>query len=97
MRLTDWMQKEGKTYQDVASETGYSVSAIHKIANGEGSPRRKTIQDIARYTQGEVTANDLMGIHDDQVISNATAAHPETYEKFPPHESEASHASSTAA
>ena len=59
MQLTEWMEKNNKTQQEVADALGCCQADISRYCSGEQLPRPDRMQKIMEYTNGEVQPNDF--------------------------------------
>lgn len=62
MPLKDWLSANNKTFGEFGAEIGRSGEAVRRYAIGLRIPDRDTMPEIARATDGAVTANDFFGI-----------------------------------
>ena len=60
MKLREWLDKSGMDDAEFAEKIGKSPSFVSYLASGSKRPSLDTIDEIARVTKGEVTANDFM-------------------------------------
>ncbi|MGJ8626276.1 MAG: hypothetical protein ACSHXB_04875 [Sulfitobacter sp.] len=63
MRLNDFLHSSGVTMTDFAEQIGTTTATVSRIADGLVVPRRKLLERIYEVTGGQVTPNDLTGIH----------------------------------
>lgn len=61
MTLKDWMKWQGKTLREVAAGCASSPSMIHCIREGKREPGPQLAKRIVRFTQRQVTLEDLYG------------------------------------
>lgn len=63
MNLQDWMaqEPETRTPEWLAAELGCHVSTVYRYRNGTRIPGRNALRQLARLTDGQVTANDFVG------------------------------------
>lgn len=59
MTLKEWIEKSGKSVEDVANDLGYSKMDIYRYCAGEVIPRPDRMAKIMEYTSGEVQPNDF--------------------------------------
>lgn len=60
MRLGDWLTAKKMTDADFATKVGVDRSTVGRWVDGSNMPRRRNMADIARVTDGQVTANDFV-------------------------------------
>ena len=60
MRLREYMKRHGLRQVDVAQALGSYQANISELLSGKTPPKVETIQKIHAWTEGKVTANDLM-------------------------------------
>ncbi len=54
MRLRDWKNKKGLTFDAIAKDLGVTQAHISMISNGSRKPSVELLAKIIRYTKGEV-------------------------------------------
>ena len=59
MLLSEWIEKNNKTQQEVADALGCGQCDISRYCSGEVIPRPDRMQKITEYTNGGVTPNDF--------------------------------------
>ena len=63
MKLSDYLEREGKTTADGARELGYCHDTFRKWVKGLRRPRRsEDLQKIEQWSGGEVTARDFYAV-----------------------------------
>lgn len=60
MQLKRWLAKERMTQYAFARLTGIDRSNVNRYCDGSRVPSFETVEVIAKYTNGEVMANDFM-------------------------------------
>lgn len=59
MTLYEWLKREGLTHADFAERIGLTQSSVTRYVTGSRVPRRETMIEIARATNGEVAPADF--------------------------------------
>ena len=59
MHLSEWIEKENKTQQEVADALGCGQADISRYCSGEAIPRPDRMAKIVELTGGEVQPNDF--------------------------------------
>lgn len=63
MQLNDYLEKNNLTAQDFAPLIGVKWSAVYRYISGTRVPAKHIMQRIFEVTGGQVTPNDILGIH----------------------------------
>ncbi len=59
MRLSNYLQKSGHSYEDFAGLIGVTMTTVYRYAKGLRIPDENVMPVIHAVTNGEVTANDF--------------------------------------
>ena len=62
MRLLQYLEEHGLTYQAFADRIGVTQQAVARYATGERIPRREAKERIACVTKGAVQPNDFFAV-----------------------------------
>lgn len=71
MKLSDYLSQRGIKRSDFAGTIGVSQSYVTMICQGKIWPGRDVVTKINAATDGEVTANDFVGL--DQAVTPTPA------------------------
>ena len=63
MKLTQYLTVNGLTLNELARTCGTSASTILRIKDGEVAPSKRVARALWEATDGQVTPNDLYGLH----------------------------------
>lgn len=63
MQLGDYLKKHQLTPQDFAPKIGVKVLAVYRYISGARIPTKPIMHRIFKVTGGQVTPNDIFGIH----------------------------------
>ena len=63
MKLSEFLRQNQVTLTEFATRIGTTTATVSRIADGIVVPRRKLLLRIFEVTGGQVTPNDLTGIH----------------------------------
>lgn len=58
-KLELWIEKSGKTQEQIAADLGVTQGSVSRWCAGEAIPRPEMMQKIVEYTGGEVQPNDF--------------------------------------
>lgn len=72
MKLNDFLSQTGTTKSAFAELIGTTTATVSRIGDGLVVPRRDLLERIYEATDGQVTPNDLTGLH--TPVSEATTA-----------------------
>jgi transcriptional regulator with XRE-family HTH domain len=63
MKLNDFLRSTGISMSRFAEQIGTTTATVSRIADGSVVPRKNLLIRIFEVTGGQVTPNDLTGIH----------------------------------
>lgn len=63
MKLAQYLTENGLTLNEFARTCGTSASTILRIKDGEVAPSKRVARALWEATNGQVTPNDLYGLH----------------------------------
>lgn len=63
MKLAQYLRENGLTLNEFAETCGTSASTILRIKDGEVAPSKRVARALWDATKGQVTPNDLYGLH----------------------------------
>ncbi len=63
MKLAQYLTENGLTLHEFAKACGTSASTILRIKDGEVAPSKRVARALWNATNGQVTPNDLYGLH----------------------------------
>lgn len=63
MQLNDFLTKHAISMAEFAKMVGTTTATVSRIADGSVMPRKALIVRIHEVTGGQVTPNDLTGLH----------------------------------
>ncbi len=63
MKLAQYLRQNGLTLNEFAKTCGTSASTILRIKDGEVAPSKRVARAVWNATGGQVTPNDLYGLH----------------------------------
>lgn len=63
MQLAQYLTENGLTLNEFAKTCGTSASTILRIKDGEVAPSKRVARALWDATGGQVTPNDLYGLH----------------------------------
>jgi transcriptional regulator with XRE-family HTH domain len=72
MKLGEWLSSKGLSQQAFADGAGISQGAVAKFVLGQRIPHKLTMRKIFVATDGQVTANDFHGQHQDAACQAAS-------------------------
>ena len=77
MRLAQYLSENGLTLNQFAKTCGTSASTILRIKDGEVAPSKRVARALWGATNGQVTPNDLYGLHHVDVQQECEGGHHE--------------------
>ena len=63
MKLSDYLNHNDLSLGELAKRCGTSASTILRMKEAEVAPSRRVAEALWRATDGQVTPNDLFGLH----------------------------------
>lgn len=72
MRLGDWMAQEHISQDELATKLGCDRSTVTRYVGGKRRPRAGMMRRIRSVTNGAVTANDFVGLDEDDEDEETT-------------------------
>ena len=63
MKLSEYLCRNGLSAAEFATTVGTTAATLCRVLHGQVVPRRGLMVEIHRTTDGQVTPNDLLGLH----------------------------------
>ncbi|MFG5384141.1 helix-turn-helix domain-containing protein [Yoonia sp. R2-816] len=73
--LTQYLTENGLTLNEFAKTCGTSASTILRIKDGEVAPSKRVARALWIATKGQVTPNDIYGLHYSVTPNDPTRVH----------------------